>query len=58
MAKIVNNTSGRRMIRLTAEDILTVVTVYRQQFNMHSPLCYEDLKAKLNQQQLYLPEEA
>ena len=57
MAKIVENMDGRRQVRLTAEDILTVVSLYQQQFQGTPPKNYHELKKSLSNRQYYLPEE-
>ncbi|MBY0405983.1 MAG: hypothetical protein K2X66_18920 [Cyanobacteria bacterium] len=58
MAKIIENNTGRRLIRLTPEDILSVVSLYQQhQSQESSNLSYQDLKLKLTENPMYLPEE-
>jgi hypothetical protein len=58
MAKIIENNTGRRLIRLTPEDILSVVSLYQQHQNQESnSLSYQDLKLKLTENPMYLPEE-
>lgn len=58
MAKIIENPSGRRMIRLNPEDVASVIRCYQQQFHNHaSPVSYEDLCHALGRNPLYLPEE-
>lgn len=57
MAKIIENMDGRRQVRLSAEDILTVVTLYQQQFQGKPPKNYQEVKKRLGSRQYYLPEE-
>lgn len=58
MAKIVENThGGRRMIRLSTEDMLMVITRVQQEFR-GGPASYTDLKRVLSDRPFYLPEEA
>lgn len=58
MAKIIENGQGRRMIRLSPEDILTVVTQYQQQaLAISNPPRFQELKSHLETFPLYLPEE-
>lgn len=59
MAKIIENEQGRRLIRLTPDDILMVVGLYQKQChsNPTTSLTYEDLKSALVANPLYLPEE-
>ena len=57
MARIVENPEGRRMIRLSAEDVLTVVSLYQQQLYQVQSRNYDDIRAQLVQQHIYLPEE-
>jgi hypothetical protein len=58
MAKILDNPNGgRRMIRLSGEDILMVVSLVQQEFR-GSTATYTDLKDVLTTRPFYLPEEA
>lgn len=57
MARILDNHSGRRMIRLTADDVLTVVSLYRQQIHGLERLDYEGIRSALSKGAFYLPEE-
>lgn len=57
MAKIVENPEGRRMIRLSPDDVLTVVSLYQQQvYDLHSRAC-DEVRTRLKDFQFYLPEE-
>lgn len=57
MARIVENPEGRRMIRLSAEDVLTVVSLYQQQLYEVRSRNYDEVHQQLTQQHIYLPEE-
>jgi hypothetical protein len=57
MARIIENHEGRRMIRLTPDDVLTVVSLYQQHIYDMRERDYEGLRAKLNQGYFYLPED-
>ena len=57
MAQIVENQEGRRMIRLSPDDVLTVVSHYQQQLYGMEQRDYEGVRSRLKQGQLYLPEE-
>lgn len=57
MAKILENShGGRRMIRLSGEDIMMVVSMFQREFR-DTPVTYSDLKEKLINRPFYLPEE-
>ena len=57
MAKIVENHQGRRMIRLSTDDVLTVVSLYQQQLYDLQARDFNATKSKLDTFQFYLPEE-
>ena len=57
MARILENHEGRRMIRLTPDDVLTVVSLYQQQFYGQRPSDYDELKTRLAACNYYLPED-
>lgn len=57
MARIIENHEGRRMIRLTPDDVLTVVSLYQQQIYDLRERDYEGVRAKLNNGSFYLPED-
>ncbi|MBX2859766.1 MAG: hypothetical protein KTR14_00915 [Vampirovibrio sp.] len=57
MAKIVENPQGRKMIRLTTDDVLSVVTMYKQQLKGGIPDRYEELTRLLKEREFYLPED-
>jgi hypothetical protein len=57
MAQIIENHEGRRMIRLTADDVLTVVSLYQQQLYGLEYRNYEGIRTRLKENQFYLPED-
>lgn len=58
MARIVeNSTGGRRMIRLTGDDILMVVALVQREFR-HAPATPDGLKRILTSRPFYLPEDS
>jgi len=57
MARIVENHEGRRMIRLSSDDVLTVVSLYQQQMYDVSSRTADSVRDKLNMLQFYLPED-
>lgn len=58
MAKILENNQGRRIIRLSAEDIMAVVGQYQEQCkSQQGPLTYDSLKSMMDAFPVYLPEE-
>lgn len=58
MAKIIENNAGRRLVRLSVEDVLSVVAVYQQKMMDNSrPKTYQALQQLLTQHPVYLPEE-
>jgi hypothetical protein len=57
MARIIENHEGRRMIRLTSDDVLTVVSLYQQQLYDLRERDYEAVRTKLNSHYFYLPED-
>jgi hypothetical protein len=57
MARIVENHEGRRMIRLTTDDVLTVVSLYQQQLYGLENRDYQGVRTRLTQTAIYLPED-
>jgi hypothetical protein len=58
MAKIIENEAGRRMIRLNAEDVMSVIQGYQDRFRHHDgQIRFEDLKTACLSSPLYLPED-
>lgn len=56
MAKIVDNPNGRRMIRLSVDDILMIVSMYQQKCNTKG-FDYNEVRSTLKSNDIYLPEE-
>jgi hypothetical protein len=56
MAKVIDNPTGRRMIRLSVDDILAIVSTYQQKCNCKN-ISYEDVRRILKASDFYLPEE-
>ncbi|MBY0449550.1 MAG: hypothetical protein K2X01_02855 [Cyanobacteria bacterium] len=59
MAKILENTHGRRQVRLSADDILSVVTYYQSICRGAAPglPVYQQVREVLSQYPYSLPEE-
>ncbi len=58
MAKIMDNSNGgRRMIRLSGDDIMMIMSMVQQEFRGR-PATYDDLREILSSRPFYLPEEA
>ncbi len=57
MAKILENPNGRRSIRLSADDVLAIVSQYQHLFHSQAPKSHNQLVEQLKQQQYYLPED-
>lgn len=58
MAKIIDNETGRRMIRLNAEDVMAVIQSYQDRFRHHEgSIGFDDLKQTCQALPLYLPED-
>lgn len=55
MARIIENEKGRRMIKMSVDDIINVVREYQRVAK--SPKTYEGLRMILSQACMYLPEE-
>ena len=58
MARIIENHQGRRMIRLTPDDVLTVVSLYQQQLYTLEQRNHDGIRTRLNEAAFYLPEDA
>jgi hypothetical protein len=56
MAQIVNNVSGRRLIKLSVDDILMVVSLYQEKCNCKN-FTPDEVRRSLSGQDFYLPEE-
>lgn len=57
MARILDNPNGRRMIRLSPEDVLSVVSLYQQQLYGLEQRDYQAIQSRLRQSEFYLPED-
>ena len=55
MAKIIENKKGRRLIRLSADDIISVVREY--QTSTIGKKNYYEIRAELERKEVYLPED-
>ncbi|GEM_PF-924339 len=56
MALIVDNPHGRRMVRLSIDDILMVVSMYQQKCNCKN-YTHEEVRQALKNNSFYLPED-
>ena len=55
MAKIIENKNGRKIIRLSTNDIISIVREY-QNITINS-ICYDDILNKLNKIDIFIPED-
>lgn len=55
MARIIENEKGRRMVRMSVDDIISVVREYQRM--VKNPKTYEGIRMILSQASMYLPEE-
>ena len=55
MAKIIQNLNGRRTIRLSTDDVICIVREYQN--IIQGSNTYKELRSKLNNCELYLPED-
>jgi len=55
MAKIIENEMGRRLIKMSVDDIISVVREYQRM--VQNPKSFEGIRFVLNQANMYLPEE-
>lgn len=55
MARIIENEVGRRLIKMSVDDIICVVREYQRIVN--NPDSYEEIRALLSHECMYLPEE-
>lgn len=55
MARIIENEAGRRMVRMSVDDIITVVREYQR--IVQNPKTYEGIRMVLSQACMYLPED-
>lgn len=55
MAKIIENEVGRRMVKMSVNDIISVVREYQRV--VKNPKTYESIRMMLSQACMYLPED-
>ena len=55
MAEIIENMNGRRLIRVSTDDIISLVREY-QQYACESS-SYREIREKLDKKDIYLPED-
>ena len=55
MAKIIENETGRRLVKMSVDDIISVVREYQRV--VQNPKTYEGIRMVLSQALMYLPEE-
>lgn len=55
MARIIENETGRRMVKMSVDDIISVVREYQR--IVQNPGTYEGIRMVLSQAIMYLPEE-
>lgn len=55
MAKIIENKKGRRLIRLSTDDVISVVREYQN--TVVKADSYSEIRQKLDSAELYLPED-
>lgn len=56
MAKIIENVSGRRMIKLSPDDVFMIIGQYQQQCSSRG-LTHEEARNLINSESFYLPED-
>ncbi len=55
MARIIENSCGRRMVKMSVDDIISVVREYQR--IVQNPKTYEGIRMILSQASMYLPED-
>lgn len=55
MAKIIENQTGRRIVKMSVDDIISVVREYQR--IVKTPKTYEGIRTLLNQANMYIPED-
>lgn len=55
MAEIIENMNGRRLIRVSTDDVISIVKTY-QSLACESD-SYKELRERLNKNDLYIPED-
>lgn len=56
MAKIIENPTGRRSIKLSTDDIIMIVSMYQQKCNCKE-YTYEEVRIALKKLNIYIPED-
>lgn len=56
MARIIDNPQGRRMIRLSTDDVLMIVSIYQQQCNCRD-YTYDEVRRVIDSNRFFLPED-
>jgi len=56
MALIIDNDNGRRMIKLSVDDVLMVISMYQQKCNCKD-YTYDEVRLALKANNFYLPED-
>lgn len=56
MAQIIDNLHGRKMIKLSADDVLMIVSLYQQRCNCKD-YSYDEVRKALGNGRFYLPED-
>ncbi|MFH0702035.1 MAG: hypothetical protein V2B14_00650 [bacterium] len=57
MARIIDNENGRRMIKLSTNDIFMIVSMYQQKCSDCKDFTYDEVRKILNLERFYLPED-
>lgn len=55
MAEILENLNGRRLIRVSTDDVISIVQTY--QSLVVNTYNYDQIRSKLNKTDIYLPED-
>lgn len=55
MAKIIENKTGRRMVEVSTDDIISIVREYQN--TIQNTRNYDEIRKKLDKRNFYLPEE-
>ena len=55
MATIIENIHGRRLIRVSTDDVISIVKEYQQK--AWDSCSYEETRKKLDKSEIYLPED-
>jgi len=56
MARIIDNPLGRRMIKLSTDDVLAIVSLYQQQCNCRD-YTHDEVRKVIDINRFYLPED-